>query len=148
MNFLISGVLVENQLIPISESVLSIPGRKSEAVKDLVFKATDLPPLGFKSFYLKTLNSEQAGKRNHENTQKYTYVSISNFIRTFQKFHERNPLDIVWIESIRNEKSLFFNGHWKYILQMCLKNCLSYNYGCVEYSKRVFRAPSRRKKGS
>lgn len=39
-------------MIPIPEAVLKIPGRNSSAKSELIFRANDLPPLGFKSYYV------------------------------------------------------------------------------------------------
>ena len=41
------------QIVPVSKRVLLIPGRKSKARFELVFKAAAIPPLGFKSFYVR-----------------------------------------------------------------------------------------------
>ncbi len=46
-----NGDKVQTQLIPVPEEVLRVPGRKSRASHELVFRA-DLPPLGFKSFFV------------------------------------------------------------------------------------------------
>ncbi|RZF46632.1 hypothetical protein LSTR_LSTR014959 [Laodelphax striatellus] len=40
------------QLIPISDGVKRIPGRASKAGYELVFRAKNLPPLGFRSYYV------------------------------------------------------------------------------------------------
>jgi lysosomal alpha-mannosidase len=41
------------QLVPIPEAVLRLPERAaSVATHDLVFRAHDLPPLGFRSYYV------------------------------------------------------------------------------------------------
>lgn len=39
-------------MIPIPKPVLNIPGRKSKAIAELIFRASDLPPLGYKSYYI------------------------------------------------------------------------------------------------
>ncbi|XP_045601316.2 lysosomal alpha-mannosidase isoform X1 [Procambarus clarkii] len=46
------GNAIEAQLVPLPESVLSIPGRNSTAKYDLVFIAEDIPPLGFLQFHI------------------------------------------------------------------------------------------------
>ncbi|XP_022199948.2 lysosomal alpha-mannosidase isoform X2 [Nilaparvata lugens] len=40
------------QLVPISDAVKRIPGRASKAEFELVFRAKNLPPLGFRSYYV------------------------------------------------------------------------------------------------
>ncbi len=39
--------------MPIPASVMKIPGRRSNAKYELIFKAAEIPGLGFKSFYVK-----------------------------------------------------------------------------------------------
>ncbi|KAL1517914.1 hypothetical protein ABEB36_001614 [Hypothenemus hampei] len=46
-----SGEQLLTQIIPIHDSVLQIPGRNSSAKFDLLFKASDIPALGYKQFY-------------------------------------------------------------------------------------------------
>ncbi|XP_045462132.1 lysosomal alpha-mannosidase isoform X1 [Harmonia axyridis] len=70
-----AGVQIETQLVPIASSVLSIPGRKSEATMDLVFRASEIPPLGFKSYYVESVKKEEvtAPKMNEDD---YTGVKL------------------------------------------------------------------------
>lgn len=49
---MITGSNLTTQLIPIPPFVLNIPGRNSSATVELVFLASDVPPLGFKSYYV------------------------------------------------------------------------------------------------
>lgn len=54
------GQVITSQVMPIPKPVLLIPGRQSKAGHELVFKAEQVPPLGFKSFYVsKTSGSNQ-----------------------------------------------------------------------------------------
>ena len=46
------GHIMTSQVVPIPKPVILIPGRQSKAVHELVFKAENLPALGFKSFYI------------------------------------------------------------------------------------------------
>lgn len=39
--------------MPIAETIRNIPGRMSNSDTEIVFLASDLPPLGFKSYYIK-----------------------------------------------------------------------------------------------
>ncbi|XP_060520627.1 lysosomal alpha-mannosidase-like isoform X2 [Cylas formicarius] len=51
------GNFLVTQEIPISESVLKVPGRTSKATKEVIFLAQNVPPLGFKSYFFeKTSN--------------------------------------------------------------------------------------------
>lgn len=47
-----NGQVLESQIIPIPKPVLLIPGRQSKAGHELVFKAEQVPALGFKSYYV------------------------------------------------------------------------------------------------
>ncbi|KAF4523776.1 hypothetical protein B566_EDAN009008 [Ephemera danica] len=51
------GVIMVSQLVPIPNPVIAIPGRVSSATQELVFQTVDLPPLGFKSYYVEKLSS-------------------------------------------------------------------------------------------
>lgn len=51
------GQPVPSQLVPIPESILSLPGRKSKSLFELTFRAVDLPPIGMKSFYVQRANT-------------------------------------------------------------------------------------------
>lgn len=50
--FIILGNTVPSQIIPIAIGVQNIIGRKSNTTLELLFEAHNLPPLGFKSFYV------------------------------------------------------------------------------------------------
>jgi hypothetical protein len=45
-------------MVPIPTEVINIPGRISSATQELVFKATDLPAFGFKSYYVQKQAAE------------------------------------------------------------------------------------------
>jgi len=49
------GVEVQAQMVPLPEPVLRLPGRISPAKQDLVFRAANLPPLGFSAYYIQKL---------------------------------------------------------------------------------------------
>lgn len=46
------GNLVPAQIVPIAENIQKLPGRRSEAMHELVFLAKDLPPLGARSYHV------------------------------------------------------------------------------------------------
>lgn len=59
------GEYVETQIVPIHPSFLKIPGRNSDANNELVFKASNIPALGFKSFYFeRKINSSRKVRLN------------------------------------------------------------------------------------
>lgn len=40
------------QIVPVAEPVVDVPGRKSSASRELVFEASDVPALGYASYYV------------------------------------------------------------------------------------------------
>lgn len=44
------------QYVPVAEAVQKLGFRQSDAKYELVFYATQLPPLGYKSYYIKKTN--------------------------------------------------------------------------------------------
>ncbi|XP_072399843.1 lysosomal alpha-mannosidase-like isoform X2 [Diabrotica undecimpunctata] len=56
------GATVVNQIVPVPASLLKIPGRKSLAENELVFKAADVPALGFKSYFIQKYESNDIPK--------------------------------------------------------------------------------------
>ncbi|KAL1517913.1 hypothetical protein ABEB36_001613 [Hypothenemus hampei] len=50
-----AGDEVLTQIMPIHAKILKMPGRESNATVELLFQAKDIPPLGFKSFYVQLL---------------------------------------------------------------------------------------------
>ena len=67
--------------MPIAKFVQNLPGRNSSATYELVFLASQLPPLGSKSYYIeRTLTDEPKAKRSlSEDDEK----SISNEVKHF-----------------------------------------------------------------
>lgn len=51
------GQTLQVQAVPLPDPVIKIPGRFSEATVELVFKASDIPPLGYRSFYVTRSNN-------------------------------------------------------------------------------------------
>lgn len=51
---IILGKILVTQIVPIHPAVLEIPGRSalSQATHELIFQAEDVPPLGYKSYYV------------------------------------------------------------------------------------------------
>lgn len=65
----VSGNAVKAQLVPIPKPVLSIPGRHSTATYELVFQATDIPPLGFLRYHIKRTTSYRTLRRQMSKTR-------------------------------------------------------------------------------
>jgi len=51
-----TGKSLTVQMVPIPQPVIEMPGRVSPATMVLVFHASDLPPLGFRSYYISQNN--------------------------------------------------------------------------------------------
>lgn len=45
-----NGTKIASQLVPIAEAVIGLSGRRSSSWNDLVFPASDLPPLGYRAY--------------------------------------------------------------------------------------------------
>ncbi|XP_068085422.1 lysosomal alpha-mannosidase-like [Anabrus simplex] len=67
------------QMVPLHPAILTLPERTSKATMELVFRAEDLPPLGFRSYYIKreneiadveTKNVVQKSTKKKRNTKK------------------------------------------------------------------------------
>lgn len=71
----LKGSSLTTQVIPIPDFIKNIPGRVSQAENDLLFTALDVPPLGWKSYYVITKQSSPgSGERvlkvlTHKNTE-------------------------------------------------------------------------------
>lgn len=55
----VAGQEIVTQIVPIPKVVLDIPGRMSSAVNELVFKAIDVSPMGYQSFYIHEKENEK-----------------------------------------------------------------------------------------
>lgn len=51
--FLHKGVILEVQYVPIPRGLMDLAYRRSKTKYDLVFFADELPPLGYRSYYIK-----------------------------------------------------------------------------------------------
>lgn len=72
------GAEVLTQLLPIPDNLKRIPGRKATTEVELVFSATGLPPLGYKSYYV----SQNSGNFDQSSTiwrpESFETVSIGD----------------------------------------------------------------------
>ncbi|XP_043485751.1 lysosomal alpha-mannosidase isoform X1 [Polistes fuscatus] len=62
------NVKIVSQIVPIPERVLQIPGRESKATKELVFRANDLPPLGYKAYEIRAKSDIKEEETLREST--------------------------------------------------------------------------------
>jgi len=79
------GRSLATQYVPLPDAVSRIPGRKSLATVELVFRANDLPPLGYKSYlitkvenYLKPLRLGNSRTERNDGT-----IDIGDEVRTW-----------------------------------------------------------------
>lgn len=89
--FIFPGKLLPSQLIPIPSFVVSIPGRNTTANHELIFMATNVPPLGSNSYYI------EASESRTEN-----HPSISS-----PSWNSYNSSDQIKNLTISNEVSIF-----------------------------------------
>lgn len=61
--FVFTGNQLTGQTVPIPEQVQNVPGRTSNATVELVFLANNIPPLGFKSYYVTIASSEGQSRK-------------------------------------------------------------------------------------
>ncbi|XP_017042898.2 lysosomal alpha-mannosidase isoform X1 [Drosophila ficusphila] len=57
------GVTLESQAVPIPQPVIDIKHRNSTAKYELVFLATNIPPLGYRTYYVEKLEGTEANKK-------------------------------------------------------------------------------------
>ena len=67
------GNVITSQTTPIADYVKSLPGRVSSATAELVFLASQLPPLGSKSYYVQPMAIKEVDTSELKNK-----FSISN----------------------------------------------------------------------
>lgn len=65
------------QLIPVSPEIQKIPGRVSEATAELIFLASSIPPMGFKSYYIQRESGDQLSRAVPVRNE-YNDVSITH----------------------------------------------------------------------
>lgn len=70
--FIILGNTVPSQIIPIAFGVQNIIGRKSDATLELLFEAHNLPPLGFKSFFVQKQHGDSVTQEDLTLNFKYS----------------------------------------------------------------------------
>lgn len=70
---------IPNELVPIPVPVSHIPGRRSNATCELLFKADNLPQLGLKSYHIEKVNGNGDSLLDYNSTQNITEdVYITN----------------------------------------------------------------------
>lgn len=59
IHFSYTGNTLQVQAVPVPEPVTKVPGRFSRATVEVVFKARNIPPLGYRSYYVTQSNNLQ-----------------------------------------------------------------------------------------
>lgn len=70
---------MQNVIIP--EEVRNIPGRVSYATTEILFKANSIPPLGFKSFYVKRIDDAMSENENNPENKGYKKRESTKTVR-------------------------------------------------------------------
>lgn len=79
---LFEGNKLTSQLVPLPTYVLNLPGRVSNATHELVFLAAQLPPVGFKSYYVqRTATQRRLKKPTTTRRNRFADTIISNEVR-------------------------------------------------------------------
>ncbi|KAJ8870547.1 hypothetical protein PR048_029570 [Dryococelus australis] len=98
-----NGAQVPSQMIPVPQSVLDIPYRKSVATQELVFRAADIPPLGLQSYKVSlSENNSQGGSvtsNNHTISNGDVTVELDADLGTV-KLISMNGIDLPLTQSI------------------------------------------------
>ncbi|XP_049836992.1 lysosomal alpha-mannosidase-like isoform X2 [Schistocerca gregaria] len=74
-----AGTQLPVQLVPIPSQLFNLPGRKSKATVEMVFKAEDVPPLGYKSYYVEELPHRVRGKSDLADDGMDSTIGNKNF---------------------------------------------------------------------
>ncbi|XP_017153506.2 lysosomal alpha-mannosidase isoform X1 [Drosophila miranda] len=70
------GVPMEIQMLPIPSAVMKMKNRSSNAQYELVFFATNLPPLGYRTYYIEKLNSSEEFLRPSFSPKKTSSLTV------------------------------------------------------------------------
>ncbi|XP_049776423.1 lysosomal alpha-mannosidase-like [Schistocerca cancellata] len=83
------------QLVPLPDAIYNVPGRDSNATQEIVFQATDVPALGYYSYYVSSTKQER---------------SYSNIISENATYIGNNYLQVILHETQGTVKSVIING--------------------------------------
>ncbi|XP_047001000.1 lysosomal alpha-mannosidase-like [Schistocerca americana] len=83
------------QLVPLPDAIYNVPGRDSNATQEIVFQATDVPALGYYSYYVSSTKQER---------------SYSNIISENAAYIGNNYLQVILHETQGTVKSVIING--------------------------------------
>ncbi|CAF4942856.1 unnamed protein product [Pieris macdunnoughi] len=112
-----NGKVLNASLLPISTHVLKIPTRNTKTEHELVFIATDIPPLGFKSYFFKKIIKEKRSiiKKLSPHPQKKYYIRQAPDVYNKTYFEEMANYDEVDdLDKVYSSK-FDFNNNREYI---------------------------------
>jgi len=106
------GTPIVSQVVPISEHILNIPGRKSKATHELVFKSEGIPPFTAKKYEITKRKRTNSRTKRQENQNSYN-LGNKNFNVTFDII---NKLYSIREEGLSVEKTVnfelrYYKGH-------------------------------------
>lgn len=79
---LLSGVTLESQAVPIPQVLIDIKHRNSTAKYEIVFLATNIPALGYRTYYVEKLDSTEGNTRSKALPKRTSSVTvIGNSVR-------------------------------------------------------------------
>lgn len=105
------GEEVNVNLLEIHPTVKSIPGRKDEADFDAIFYAADLPPLGYRTYYVDQIkgfkheNAHQISKILETNIENDSYDVVKQKLGTFCAEEFPNNFEVNMEYYISSEES-------------------------------------------
>lgn len=73
-------MVLDIQYVPVPEQVQNLTFRESKAKYELIFLANDLPPFGYKSYYIKKTNGDHM-KPVPEPDNMSSLIDIGNEVR-------------------------------------------------------------------
>ncbi|XP_032680589.1 lysosomal alpha-mannosidase isoform X2 [Odontomachus brunneus] len=91
------GVYPTTQTVPIPQSVQNVPGRTSKAKYELVFRATNIPPLGLVSYLISKQTQEatpQVPPTNFISNELYN-ISVNNDGNVIVRFNKQKNMNFV-----------------------------------------------------
>lgn len=92
-NYLLSGKQVIVDVFPIPSSVLNLKGRVSKATNELVFLAENLPPLGFRSYFVVQEKGVDGNTVPAQESQdNFILNDVSQFINSFKFDNNKNKI--------------------------------------------------------
>merc|ERR1719153_640363 len=76
------GLPVVSQVVPLSDHILDIPGRKSKATHELVFKSEHIPPFSAKKYEITKTEKPKSRSKQQDNQNEYN-LGNKNFSVSF-----------------------------------------------------------------